>query len=325
MNPGVVFVVEPGDLEQKAILLADSLRFFGGLDPAIPIFAINPGRKGSICAATKKKLNKSNVELVQEKLNLSYKFYPLANKIFASAYCEQKFDHEFDTLVFLDTDLLVLNCVSDLFNINPNHQVKVKPEERINTGQKPNEPLNVFWKMIYEHCGIHDLEKVWSVKSAVGSTQMRALYNPSLIVKKSGNGFYQQWLRNFEKVMTNIRLFEINYLQFYFIELSVFSATAVKMFKKEELDELSHVHNYPIHLHNTIENPAKRLDELTILHYHNHLRNRRELELFEIPDKYYDWLRDYLPQQICNKPLFQRLNEIIAFQKHKLKYKYNLI
>ncbi|MEQ9426688.1 MAG: hypothetical protein RJQ09_19855 [Cyclobacteriaceae bacterium] len=323
MTKGIIFVVEPGDLEQKAILLASSLRYFGHINSGSTIFALNPGVNGNIDNSVKNTLRSFNVELIEEQLNFNFRFYPLANKILTASWFENRFDQEFDSLVFLDTDLLVLNDVNPLFS--PNNKLKVKPEERRNTGLLMAEAPNKFWKMIFEHCGVDDYQKVWEVKSSVEQEAMRALYNPSVIVKKSGNDFFQTWLHNFEKLMADKRLFKINYLQFYFIELSVFSATAVQFFRQDEIEELKHQDNYPIHLHDKIEQPARNLNDINILHYHNHLRYADGLKDFQVSEDYEQWLSNYLPQQTLNKGLIQRVKEILSFQKHKLKYKYNLL
>lgn len=317
---GIVFVVEHGDLEQKAILLVQSIRQFGRLPSEVSLFAVKPRRSKRITNRTKEIFLANNVEYIGQHLNKDYTFYPLANKIVTAAYLEKTYGQALETIAFLDSDLLITGSLSELLsNTKP---LTVKTEEKLNVGLRPNEQPTLFWEMIYENCGITDWKKVWTITSLSEGKDMQALFNPSVVVKRSQVPFYQQWLENFEKVMCDKRLFKISFFEFYFIELAVFSATAVQMFEPENFNLIDHRYNYPLHLHDSIKNKQTNLSEIAILHYHDMFENSDWTNGFEINSEMNEWLKSHVHQKRYKKTMVSRMSEILAFQVHKLKHKY---
>ena len=311
------FIVEPGYLEDQATLLLRSIQISDNKE--FDVIVINPGRHPLQNSPLTALMQTMGVTLIEPKLNTNWSFYPLSNKVLSCAYIEEKYACKYKFLIFLDTDIVVSGNINAI--LNPDYEIAAKADDDLNdiiwlNDKKPN----LFWELIRDGCRLKN-EDIWSITSRTNKLPFKLFFNSGVIVKKASNQFFQFWLENFKRIMSDKRLFEIDYLHFFFLEQASFSLSVVKFFDKSAVNILDYEYNYPVHLLSEIG-----IDKRPVLiHYHD--------EFYET-----NWKSDHLSQFQMQKDLDElvplkdkstsitrRLSKILSFQKFKLQYKYEVL
>jgi hypothetical protein len=98
--------IEAGELETEVLLLAESLRKFGGRWADVPMVAVKPRRGPALSIATMNRLKQLNVELVDKLLSNEASWWNHANKPAAMRYVEQHASTR--CVTWMDGDMVVL-------------------------------------------------------------------------------------------------------------------------------------------------------------------------------------------------------------------------
>jgi hypothetical protein len=98
--------IEAGELETEVLLLAESLRKFGGRWADVPMVALKPRRGPALATATVNRLKQLNVEFVDRALNDQVPWWNMANKAAAMRYVEQHASTR--CVTWMDGDMVVL-------------------------------------------------------------------------------------------------------------------------------------------------------------------------------------------------------------------------
>ena len=306
------FIVEPGFLEDQAKLLVSSFNRF--TESSDELLAINPRGTG-ISSELATFLKQQGVNLINIKLNRDWIFYPLANKVVCSAYVEDHYNHLYENLIFLDTDILVVRDFHSLFD--GDFHLAAKSDDDLNDIRWPvNSKPNKFWSLIANGCQINDND-LWSMTNSVNPQPFNVFFNSGVIVKKDTSPFFSYWLENFKRILSDRRLFHIDYLNFFFLEQASFSLTVAKQYSKERIKELGYEFNYPVHLHAELN-----LEQPILLHYHDEFYKDRWQQSYPSMFGINDSLQQFLPLEKRSRPIQDKIVRILAFQWHKLKFKY---
>ncbi len=100
--------IESGPLEQQVLLVADSLRHFGGSRANLPLVAVRPRAGPAISASTRRRLAELDVTLVEdEKLSVAYSWWAMANKPAALGWVEEHCDTP--NVTWIDGDMMILD------------------------------------------------------------------------------------------------------------------------------------------------------------------------------------------------------------------------
>ena len=312
----IFFVVEKGYLEEEVIMLVNSLRSLAKLDASYRLIAINPG-KAKISEKTFKKLNDLSVTYHHEHLNREYSFYPLANKVFSASFIETTYAGQYNSLIFLDSDIIALKALPELTR---DFKIGAKPVDIQSVGINPGEPPNMFWKLVYDACGL-SMDHVWTMKTSVDLIPINTFFNSGVIIKKADD-FFRSWEDNFIRCIQDKRSFELSYEQYYFLEQAIFSSSVNAYYSKTDVLLLSNNENYPLPRHETIAHPVKSLSEISILHYHDFIREERYLPLIE---DIQPWIEKFEHKKPKSAHWIKRMGAIYQFQIHKLRYKYDIL
>ena len=97
--------IEAGPLESQVMLLAESLRRFGGRRAELPMVAVRPRAGPRLATATKRKLAELNVDLIENNSN-KFPWWATANKPAALQSVEDK--AKSDNVTWIDGDMIVL-------------------------------------------------------------------------------------------------------------------------------------------------------------------------------------------------------------------------
>jgi hypothetical protein len=97
--------IEAGALEEQVMLLAESLRQFGGKYAGLPLVAVRPRAGPRLATATKRLLEKLDVDLVEKSIS-AYPWWAMANKAASLEYTENNATTPHVT--WIDGDMVVL-------------------------------------------------------------------------------------------------------------------------------------------------------------------------------------------------------------------------
>jgi len=104
--------IEAGELETEVLLLAESLRKFGGRWADVPMVAVKARRGPALATTTVNRLQRLNVQLVDRLLNDEAPWWNTANKAAAMRYVEQHASTRYVT--WMDGDMVVLREPQEL-------------------------------------------------------------------------------------------------------------------------------------------------------------------------------------------------------------------
>lgn len=330
MSMPIAFVIctEPGRLEKQSLLLAESIRRFGGTLKDTPIYSFHPREGEPISNQTINSLESLGVFHEQIILNRDFSEYYLANKIVTCAYAEENIDSEI--LVWLDSDKCFFAEPKE-FLLPPTYNVGLRPEIGRGIGSTGEGDIqDSYWKKLYEVC---DVKREIFVTTPIGNRRIRGYWNGGMVAVRRRAGIFKAWKNNFEKVM-KLRLIPPQGI--YFVEQSVLAATVCSISMEENIFTFSPSYSYPLPLHNRLSksDKLKSFDEIVSIHYFNmffykdwknSVDNLRNLN--KKSDKF-QWLRESISRHnMPYQPISHRYLLIVKKVEQKLqayKIKVNL-
>jgi hypothetical protein len=322
MSFPIAFIIctEPGRLEHQSLLLAKSIRQFGGKLKDTPIYSFHPRPGNPIAASTLARFETLNVYHQQIPLNTEFPDYYLANKPLACAYAEQTIDAHI--LVFIDSDQCILREPSEFF-LPVGCNVGLRPEYGKGIGSSGiRDRQDDYWRSVYDLVGVQE-ERF--VITPIGHKRIRAYWNTGMIAVRCEAGIFTAWKNNFETVMRlNICPLQGDYM----VEQSMFGVTVCAL--KEPVHTFSSSYSYPLPLHNRISKASKlsNFDQLVSMHYFSLFyfddwKSRlQQLRDFDCHSPKYEWLCEQIAQLSLPK---RSWNYTYRMLKKQLKSKLNLM
>ncbi len=293
---GFVFIIEHGDLENKGLLLAKSLRRFFNTSEECPIFAVQP-RKGKIIReSTIKQLRELNVDYIYKPINVKWKNLPFANQAYGCSIIEEKVKDTIQTLVYLDADIICLGYPYNLF-LDENEDVAVSPVDLVSSSTiRVGEELDDYWKFVY---GLNKVKKeqLWSVKTKLGSVEIYPTFNSGVIAVKPELGVFERWKNMFEISFNKgyFGLFSPLSKEFFFTDQTFLSSLIIAMFDRKRIRILSDEYNFPINVEYLNGKGIVKMSDIKLLHYHSWMYNFNWTKFFEIDNDFKQWLIPMLP------------------------------
>jgi hypothetical protein len=254
--------VARGKLEAQAVLLAESLRAWGGTLAGTPVYAFTiPEDRPS--EETMERLGAHGVTHVELRLDSPYREPPVLNKVFVSAWAERELDH--DVLAFVDSDTVFLDEPGELtLDSSPEPAIAAtKPVGNSRTAGStgPGDPNEPYWQRVYELLGVRS----WPfVTTTVDRARIRAYWNTGLIAARRSAGLFQAW----EDAL--VRLFEAGcvFKKPVLMEQVAWAGAIADV--HDQVRILPEEYNYPLPKR-TLLPPGVRdleLDDLVHVHYH---------------------------------------------------------
>lgn len=291
MSIAFVFCVEPGTLESQAILLAESIRRWGGRHADAPIHAFNPRGRGPLATETLARLAADRVTVHDEPINTEHAEYGYGNKVHACDWAARHLDAEI--LAFLDTDTVVVAETTDL-SLAPGIDLAVRPVVSKGEGSAgEGDPNDEYWLRSHRLCGVDEGRVVETVRDC---ERIRGYYNAGLVVMRRSAGVADRWLEFLR------RFFKADHrLGAKFNNLDQHALAMVAAGIDDRTMLLDGRHNYPIPQRARLPEPdrSRPMSELVHLHYHRWFHARDFLSsirpAFDLGDPRVDWLRARLP------------------------------
>jgi len=277
-DPVFVSVVYPTETSQKqAILLADSIRTFGGALAQAPLWWYVPGYAAGegqpspeLAPAMQARLQALAVELIPFQIDASVARFFFAADLEAAARAEERAAGQVAQLAWLTTNTLVLQEPRD-FLLGKEASVGYRPVHHTNVGSPFHEPLDPFWTAVYACCAVPE-ERVFPMETHVDQATIRPYVNAGHLVVRPECGLLRAWHDTFFRVYRTPE-FEYFYRQdqryVIFMHQAILSGVLLSAVGRQAMQELPAAYNYPLHLYAedaTGGRPAT-LDELITCRY----------------------------------------------------------
>ncbi|MGV3489850.1 MAG: hypothetical protein ACO1OG_00875 [Devosia sp.] len=143
--------IEAGSLEQQVVLLAESLRKFGGSRSGMPLVAVKPRSGPRISTTTRRALEKLDVNFVDRNISVEYAWWAMANKPAALSYVEQH--AHTPNVTWIDGDMMVLKEPSS-FAPPPGFDFIARVGEAHDVASNAHDGKEVFWEKLCEKLGL---------------------------------------------------------------------------------------------------------------------------------------------------------------------------
>lgn len=180
-----LFCVEANRLAPQALLLAESLRTFGGRYRNAPILAVSPRPHLALGGGDRKRLEALGVTYAAEPLNETASAYGTINRIVAGAWAERVSRSPY--LVLLDTDMVWLGEPSFARADAGVRPVDLKGSATGGAG----DPLDDYWARMCSFAGI-DLDRLPFLRTTIDHSLIRASYNGGFTVVRRDLGILER-------------------------------------------------------------------------------------------------------------------------------------
>ena len=255
---GFLIRVARGKLEAQSVLLAESVRAWGGTLAGASLYAFT-SPEDSPSEETMERLSAHDVSHVELSLESPYRDPPVLNKVFVSAWAERELEHE--VLAFVDSDTVFLDEPRELTLDGWLAATKPVGNSRTAGSTGPGDPNEPYWQRVYEQLGVRS----WPfVTTTVDRARIRAYWNTGLIAARRSAGLFQAW----EEAL--VRLFEAGCVFKKPVLMEQVAWAGVIADIHDRVRILPEEYNYPLPKR-TLLPPGVRdleLDELVHVHYH---------------------------------------------------------
>jgi len=223
-------------------------------------------------------------------MDLPFRNYPLAEKVFACALAEEMAALEgVQTLIWLNPDCLIFNP-PELFILGDQYDAAFRPVHIRNVGSLANEPLDGYWQGVYEVVGVDQVP--YTIESYVDGQTIRPYFNTHCFAINPACGILQAWRAYFLTLLLD-KEFQDDYCQDelhqLFLHQVVLSALVMKSIEKDRLLILPPEYSYPLHLQDKLptEKLVKSLNQLVCMVY----EDATLLDGIDIQEPILSWLK----------------------------------
>jgi hypothetical protein len=146
----IVTCVEAGSLETQVLMLADSLRAFGGPWAKTDFIAVKPRRGPAVSAHTRHEFRRLDVEFIDEKFNVELDWWNNANKSSVMSQLERRVPTP--NVTWMDSDMIVLNPPDELVPASGTHFIARAGEGYL--GSDGADSNSTYWRALCALVGI---------------------------------------------------------------------------------------------------------------------------------------------------------------------------
>jgi len=235
--------------ERESLLLAHSLRTFGGKLAKHPLWLMLPENPAAISATTLRELEKLGVQVYRFEVPEEALKFPFGGKVYAAAAAEEMASNQADILVWMDSDTVFTGDPTQLL-LGENVNLGYRPVMLKNISSLYDDPVNKFWELIYNSCETSE-EDMPLMLTTVDKMRIRPQYNAGLLSIRPKLGLLQTWRENFERIYQQpefLPFYQEHILYRIFVHQAILSATLLAKLKRDEMQDLGPHYNQPTFL-----------------------------------------------------------------------------
>lgn len=287
--------------QREAALLGASLRRFGGALAGSRLWVMVRDAE-AVAAAEMALLAEQGAEIVPYRADEHAAAFPFTARLLAAAEAEAMAEREGALLVCMDSPSLVLGDLS-MLRLPDGKSLGARPVDHVNVGSPWEAPMDDFWRLVYDRCGV-DPGAAWPVGAAADGRPIRAYYNAGLLVLRPAAGLMRAWRERFARVCRD-EAFEPLYARDpryrVFVHQAVLAAVIVGTLGREGVLELPATVNYPLHLHGEFvaagralpsAGQAPRMEDLASLRYEYLLDDPGWIDVMPVRDEARAWVAE---------------------------------
>ena len=294
-----VFLTLVGSIREResARLLIDSIRSFGGALGHSPIWLFEGNPQEAPC----NRLESLGARVLPLTVPDRVARYYYGAKVYACARAEDLVTLAVRSLIWLSPEFLLVNPPV-LLDLAPSSDVAVRPVHLRNVGLLAAEPLDGFWKQIYETVGTNDGHP--AVESFLDALRIRPYFNTHAFALDPHKGICRRWLDCFDALVCD-RAFQLracsDQSHQVFLHQAILSAIIVTMLAPHRIRTLPPEYNYPYNLHPSVplDRRALALNDLVTVAYDERSLDPRVVNDIDI----YEPLRTWLSARVPTDPL----------------------
>lgn len=183
-----------------------------------------------------------------------------------------------------------------LYGLAGEMDAAIRPVHIRNVGLRKAEPLDTYWKNIYETVGVGDIDVV--VESFVDRQPIRAYFNTHAFAVNPAKRLLHAWLEVFEKLISD-KEFQVSACQGYFHQVflhqAVLSALLAASLDLNRVRILPPEYNYPYNLHQSLapDRRAAALNDLVSFTYEDRSIALAGVTDIEIREPLRSWLEQH--------------------------------
>jgi hypothetical protein len=248
------FMQAYGGDERESLLLAHSLRAFGGKLANNPIWMMMPHKWEQVSRNTRQALSELDVRLHRFEVPDEALSFPFGGKVYAAAAAESLAADEADILIWMDSDTVFAGEPAGLA-LKKGVNLGYRPVMLKNISSLYDEPLNAFWSSIFGRCGT-PVDGIFPMLTTVDGVRIRPHFNAGILSVRPKAGLLQAWRNNFEQLYSRSELapfYQENILYRIFVHQAILTATLLARVGKNEMQDLGARFNYPVFLEGASE------------------------------------------------------------------------
>jgi hypothetical protein len=252
---------------RDAMLLARSIRAFAGRHAAAPIWLLIPEYIERLPTSLRVDLDRIKVRLLAFEVSQAELDFPFAGKTLAAGFAEHLAMDRASILVWMDRDSLVIQEPAPL-TLPDGKVFGYRPVDHTLIGSPVAKPIDPFWSLIYNYCGL-DSRPVTPMRTSVDEQTMRPYFNAGMLVVRPQQKLLQAWAENFKSFYTLpafTPFYGQDFLYRLFFHQAVLAGTILAQTEDDARQELPPLVNYPLHMHAAYpasRRPARLNDVIT--------------------------------------------------------------
>jgi len=243
------FMQAYGGDERESLLLARSLRTFGGELANHPLWLMMPQNLEQVSASALQALEELGVQVHRFEVPEEALKFPYGCKVYAAAAAESHASSQADILIWMDSDTIFANEPSEVI-LGEDISLGYRPVMLKNISSLYAEPVNAFWDFIYERC-VTPSNHIFPMLTTVDEVQIRPQFNAGMMGVRPEKKLLQTWRDNFERIYQQPELtpfYQEHILYRIFVHQSILAATLLTLLHEDEMQDLGLRVNIPMFL-----------------------------------------------------------------------------
>ncbi len=168
--------IEAGGLEQQVVLLAETLRQFGGKWAATPFYAVKPRPGPALARETVRRLKALDVVVVDESLSGAFSWWDMVNKPASLRYVEEHATTPYVT--WMDGDMMILREPQD-YQPAPGFDYKGRAAEAFDIASNGSDERADYWRRLCDVFGL-DFDAFPTITSFPDAKPIKAYWQGGL-------------------------------------------------------------------------------------------------------------------------------------------------
>ncbi len=283
--------------ETNALILANSIRQRAGSLSECPIWFFTPFYGKALSEQTERLLEDLNVHMCEFIMDNELVRFPFMADAHAAALAEEEAQGRTEVLAWLAANTIIVRTPF-AYVLDRGVSLKFRPVHHQLIGSSYNQPIDDFWKLIYEECGVKDTD-LFPMQGHIDGAKIRPYFNAGSIILRPELGLLGKWRDEFLRIHNQSEVSEFVQRDDHyaiFLHQAVLTGVILSSVEREGLVELPNLYNYPIHLYSEdcTENRPKLVDKCVTLRHEGFYNDTNWYEKIESSTAFKDWLKTCL-------------------------------